>query len=495
MANSIGVVAINGLHLAPGRRLPGMRAALAVAVLFAAAIGLSWFVRSADDPPALFACLAASLALLFCASILTPLWTTEPTARMAIIADAISLLAIAMVAPTLILDDWRYAELTAAVLVAIAGTTVWVARVVSGESAIRSDALKLGAVLTAGTCVSIWLLREAGWLQSVEMAAVPIALTSVPPLFSSGVSSRHPLGIALGVATAAIILTALVVIPDHELILTVVGMIAIGGLVASRARATPGAKLESAEFTEGIAGKYRSGLTAASLLVLIVLSVGLDDPWRWLAVTSFAMVAIAMISAQGASLVVHERLFDRLVRLVQETASQARLDPLTRLPNRAALDARLREEVERAIRYRQPTSILFIDVDHFKSINDEQGHDGGDRALREIGSVIRATIRTPDFAARFGGEEFVVIAPGTWSTDATVLGRRIQAAVGTSIRHANGESVTVSVGIAGVPEHALAPDEVMRSADLALYRAKDAGRNRVEIASAAPRDQDLRDNS
>jgi diguanylate cyclase (GGDEF)-like protein len=187
-------------------------------------------------------------------------------------------------------------------------------------------------------------------------------------------------------------------------------------------------------------------------------------------------------------------MLDRLTRLFQETARQARQDPLTRLPNRAALTGRLLEEVERAIRYRQPASLLFIDVDHFKSINDLQGHDAGDRALREIGNTIRATIRTPDFVARYGGEEFVVIAPGTWSVDATVLGGRIQVAVGKAVHHSDGTPVTVSVGIAGIPEHAALPDDVLRLADEALYRAKHGGRNRIEIATV-PDDQDLRDNS
>ena len=138
--------------------------------------------------------------------------------------------------------------------------------------------------------------------------------------------------------------------------------------------------------------------------------------------------------------------------------------------------------------------MLFVDVDHFKSINDLHGHEAGDRALRAIGNTIRSTIRTPDFVARFGGEEFLIIAPGTWTVDATVLGRRIQTAVGDTVSHADGRPVTVSVGIAGVPEHAATAEDVLRVADEALYRAKRAGRNCVEIASV-PEDQDRLDNS
>jgi diguanylate cyclase (GGDEF)-like protein len=154
----------------------------------------------------------------------------------------------------------------------------------------------------------------------------------------------------------------------------------------------------------------------------------------------------------------------------------------------------LAEEVERAIRYRHPASVLFVDVDHFKSINDLQGHEAGDRALLAIGNTIRSTIRTPDFVARFGGEEFVIIAPGTWSVDASVLGRRIQTAVGETVYHADDRPVTVSIGIAGVPEHAATAEDVLRVADEALYRAKRSGRDRVEIAALLD-DQDLLDNS
>jgi diguanylate cyclase (GGDEF)-like protein len=235
-------------------------------------------------------------------------------------------------------------------------------------------------------------------------------------------------------------------------------------------------------------------LPAGVLVALAGLIAALEGSWQWLAVASFAVVAAGTIAAQSVELVTHERLLLRLTRLNQLTARQARLDPLTRLPNRAALDTRLAEEVERSIRYRHPASVLFVDVDHFKAINDLQGHAAGDRALRAISNTIRSTIRTPDFVARFGGEEFVIIAPGTWSVDAAVLGKRIQTAVGHAVHHADGSEVTVSVGIAGVPEHAATPDDVLRTADEALYLAKRAGRNRVEIA-VAPGDQDLLDNS
>jgi diguanylate cyclase (GGDEF)-like protein len=129
-------------------------------------------------------------------------------------------------------------------------------------------------------------------------------------------------------------------------------------------------------------------------------------------------------------------------------------------------------------------SLCFIDIDHFKAINDTAGHQIGDEILRGLAGVLRSTVRTPDFVARYGGEEFVVIAPGTWSADAAVLGRRIQAAVGRELPQPLGRPVTVSIGIAGVPEHGREANAVLRVADIALYAAKRTGRNRVEIGAA-----------
>ncbi|HQY30253.1 MAG TPA: GGDEF domain-containing protein [Thermomicrobiales bacterium] len=160
----------------------------------------------------------------------------------------------------------------------------------------------------------------------------------------------------------------------------------------------------------------------------------------------------------------------------------ADLDDLTGLPRRGALRRRLDEEVERAIRYRQPMCVCFVDIDHFKRVNDTWGHQAGDQVLLQVGQTIRNTLRTPDFVARYGGEEFVVIAPGTWSEDARVLGTRVQQAL-AGVEYGLPIDVTVSIGIASVPEHGTTADIVLARADHALYVAKFTGRNRVEVAT------------
>lgn len=199
----------------------------------------------------------------------------------------------------------------------------------------------------------------------------------------------------------------------------------------------------------------------------------------------FGAGALLLLGAAGYARMTMD--FGSRLRTAEQDLSALRavaeLDDLTGLPLRGALRRRLEEEVERAIRYRQPMCVCFIDIDYFKDINDRYGHAAGDLVLARVGETIRTTLRTPDFVARYGGEEFVVIAPATWSEDARVLGARLQAALSAASYGDLDVELTVSIGVAGVPEHATTADVVLHRADLALYRAKFAGRNRIEIAA------------
>ncbi|MCC6791916.1 MAG: GGDEF domain-containing protein [Thermomicrobiales bacterium] len=164
----------------------------------------------------------------------------------------------------------------------------------------------------------------------------------------------------------------------------------------------------------------------------------------------------------------------------------ANIDLLTSLPNRLAVDQRLGEEFERAVRYGHPISICYVDIDHFKSVNDRYGHRTGDVVLQAVAESLDQTARSIDFVGRYGGEEFIVIAPETWSVDALVLGERLRAQV-ESLRLAGPDAaylrLTISTGIAGYPEHAETLDQLVERADQALYHSKQAGRNRVTIWS------------
>ena len=159
----------------------------------------------------------------------------------------------------------------------------------------------------------------------------------------------------------------------------------------------------------------------------------------------------------------------------------ATIDPLTGLHNKRRLETDLTATLQSAVRAQRATSLMMIDVDHFKRFNDTHGHPAGDRALRRISGVVRACVREHDTVYRFGGEELCVLLPGAQLQDALVIAERIRAAVSVDAGH-DDAAVTVSIGVA----HTLDADEaeLVRRADEALYAAKHAGRNRVEHAPA-----------
>jgi two-component system cell cycle response regulator len=181
---------------------------------------------------------------------------------------------------------------------------------------------------------------------------------------------------------------------------------------------------------------------------------------------------------------------------IENSVNRARLvrsgltDFLTGWHNRRYLHARLKEELSRAQRQGSGLTCLIIDLDRFKHINDQYGHLAGDMALREAAQRVDAQIRGSDAAARFGGDEFVVLAPGISREQAAVLAERIRVAVrGTPLELGNGTSITltVSIGVAMVTplrtdtDLKVVAERLLADADAALYRAKQNGRDRVEI--------------
>jgi diguanylate cyclase (GGDEF)-like protein len=181
---------------------------------------------------------------------------------------------------------------------------------------------------------------------------------------------------------------------------------------------------------------------------------------------------------------------------IENAINRARLvrsgltDFLTGWHNRRYLNARLKEELARAQRQGTGLTCLLIDLDRFKQINDQHGHLAGDVALREAAQRVDAHIRGSDAAARFGGDEFVVLAPGITLEQAGVLAERIRSAVGdTPLEMPSGAKIqlTVSVGVANVTpsrdenDHKSLAEKLLSQADAALYKAKQLGRNRVVI--------------
>jgi len=162
----------------------------------------------------------------------------------------------------------------------------------------------------------------------------------------------------------------------------------------------------------------------------------------------------------------------------RELLDQANLDPLTRVCNRRKLTDILEGETARSNRYGTPLSAMVLDIDHFKAINDTHGHDAGDVVLVELAARLSATLRQVDRLARFGGEEFVVVAPGIGVPDALELAERLRSRVAGEDFAAVGR-VTVSIGVAGHRPGETA-EALLKRADTALYRAKSGGRNKVE---------------
>lgn len=170
----------------------------------------------------------------------------------------------------------------------------------------------------------------------------------------------------------------------------------------------------------------------------------------------------------------------------QRLSELATRDGLTGLYNRHCFEEMLTDEMERYQRHHHPLSLLMLDLDHFKNVNDNYGHITGDNALKLVSRVIGKVCRTGDVIARFGGEEIIILMPETPAENATILAERIRAAIAASpVRLGNGEQITItaSIGVASIPNDAEHSEGLILAADFALYEAKRSGRNCVRRAS------------
>jgi diguanylate cyclase (GGDEF)-like protein len=192
---------------------------------------------------------------------------------------------------------------------------------------------------------------------------------------------------------------------------------------------------------------------------------------------------VDVMVSMGLAAVVVEILGARNERLVERLAEEARVDTLTGLLNRRGFYERSDIELARAKRAGTAIAVVSLDIDHFKLINDEWGHDAGDRVLARLGDVFRAETREGDIVARMGGEEFVALLSGSDLDAATDYVERVRLAF--AAEPSDGPLATISAGAAA----ALAPpsiDTLIQVADSALYAAKRAGRDRLVIADGEP---------
>jgi diguanylate cyclase (GGDEF)-like protein len=209
-----------------------------------------------------------------------------------------------------------------------------------------------------------------------------------------------------------------------------------------------------------------------------VLMVTSDDPERiWQDNEIMLMMTVA---DQMAVAVNHARLYLQMQQ-------QALTDGLTGCFNRRFFEIQLERDLHLATRMRQPVSLILIDIDHFKRVNDTHGHDAGDTALRILASELREEVRGVDTAARYGGEEFAIILPQAGPEGALAVAERLRTRIERTEVPGVGV-ITASLGIATFPLHASSRDLLVIAADRALYQAKRTGRNRVCSPADLPQD-------
>ncbi len=241
----------------------------------------------------------------------------------------------------------------------------------------------------------------------------------------------------------------------------------------------------------GLAGRYRLAWGCLSLALILMLERRAVPLWRmWQGVSAHAVdayfgVLISVLMLLGVWGI--RRLFADLRLQGAAMERLARTDALTGLPNRRDILARAQAELERSLRTRHPVSLLMLDLDHFKAINDQYGHPVGDTVLRAVAMIGQARLRRIDALGRIGGEEFLVVLPESDDDDARAAAERVRNAFAEArIDSTSGPlSVTVSIGAITYRPHetpqvaAALLDRLLAEVDAALYQAKQAGRNRV----------------
>ena len=244
-------------------------------------------------------------------------------------------------------------------------------------------------------------------------------------------------------------------------------------------------------------------LTGAAVVALSALVVAVFDPLggalegsvRWHEVDEiivpggvaliFLLVSLVNEVRRGRQ---RERqladLYDELLRKDAELERLANTDSLTGLYNRRFFQSRLAVEIERAKRYGRVLSLVMLDVDNFKEINDRRGHQFGDHVLAEVGKILMANVRASDIVCRYGGEEFAVLLPETPLEQASRAAEKLRTCLKESFQAGRDPvALTVSLGVASYPSPGVADEnDLVKRADAALYEAKGLGRDRVEPA-------------
>jgi diguanylate cyclase (GGDEF)-like protein len=202
-------------------------------------------------------------------------------------------------------------------------------------------------------------------------------------------------------------------------------------------------------------------------------------------------VVLGLLLFRWLPLAIKER--GRAEQRASDLETLAAIDFLTGVYNRRHFEGLARVELARCQRYVRPLSVLMIDIDHFKAVNDAYGHAAGDLVLKNVVAICRAEKRDPDLLARVGGEEFAMMLPETTEAAAAQFAERLRREVAGSMPTVYGEKlgVTISVGVAGATIRTAGVEALLRCADRALYEAKRSGRDRVVVSKLSDADPDL----
>jgi diguanylate cyclase (GGDEF)-like protein len=250
------------------------------------------------------------------------------------------------------------------------------------------------------------------------------------------------------------------------------------------------AALQSQPFHLAIVDLHLPVLDGFALAEALRASGERETPaFMFLSAQSSAQTKVRALSLGAADYVTKpfdpDELVARIARIVATVTREASLradaltDPLTSLANYRSLSQGLAREIERSRRYGHPLSLITLDLDHLKAINDAHGHDAGNEAIQLVAHVLKSAVRSFELVARQGGDEFSVLLPNTGATDAKLLAERLRGEI--AAQSVRGEKLSASIGVASrEPSTDLDADALVKASDEALYRAKRAGRDRVE---------------